>query len=147
MVTQLYYTHTCTGAPASPLNFRNAVEEYHSHFSSVLFAWDSPNDDSLVDYYQYQLMKETDTFTYNTTNTSAVLPDIPYNRNVTFSVTAVNCVGSSVPLRHTVTIGRCINGRGIIVTAIDFKLIFNEKVINFRWKLCLQTSNLSSTQS
>ena len=119
----MHYTIcTLTGRSTSPLNLRNAVEEYHSHFSSVLFAWDSPNDNSLVDYYQYQLIKESDTFTYNTTNTSAVLQEIPYNKNVTFSVTAVNCVGSSVPLRQTITIGRCINSRGIIVTAIDFNI-------------------------
>ena len=98
------------GSPAVPLNIQNVVDEYHSHSSSVLFTWNASNDNSQIDYYQYQLAKEVDIFTYNTTNTSAVLQEIPYNRNVTFSVIAVNCVGSSSPLRKTVNIGRCCCG-------------------------------------
>ena len=95
------------GVPIAPLNLQSMVDKYHSHFSSILFTWNTPSDNSRIDYYQYQLVKEMDSFTYNTTNTSAVLPDIPYNKNVTFSITAVNCVGSSAPLRQTITIGRC----------------------------------------
>ena len=82
------------------------MEEYHNHFSTVLFTWDAPNDNSRIDYYHYQLTNETTVVLYNTTNTSVAISEIPYNRNVTFSLFAVNCVGRSAALSEVVTVGK-----------------------------------------
>ena len=82
------------------------VEDYHSRFSTVLFTWNAPN--SRIDYYQYQLANETSVVTYSTTNTSVTVLGIPYNKNVTFSLFAVNCVGGSGEIREVVNIGKRI---------------------------------------
>ena len=109
------FIHTHAGVSGPPRNLSSAVEEYHSHFSTVLFTWDAPNGNSRIDYYQYQLVNETSVVTYNTTNTSVAVLGILYNRNVTFSLVAVNCVGSSALLTETVNVGKCM-----FLTIIDF---------------------------
>lgn len=84
------------------------VDDYQSHFSTVLFTWDAPSGNSRIDYYHYQLTNETNVIAYNTTNTSVAILGIPYNRNITFSLSAVNCVGGSGEIREVVNIGKCI---------------------------------------
>ena len=104
-----------TGTTGPPQNLRNVVEEYHCHYSTVLFTWDAPNSNSRIDYYQFQLINETSLVVYNTSNTSVAILGIPYNRNVMFSLFAVNCIGSSASLRETVNVGKCM-----FSTIIDF---------------------------
>ena len=98
----------CTGTPTSPLNLQSVVDEYHDHFSTVLFTWDAPNDDSRVDYYDYRVVNETSTVAYNTSNTSVLIFGLVYNKKVTFSVLAGNCIGESAPQMKIVDIGGCI---------------------------------------
>ena len=109
------FIHTHVGVSGPPRNLSSAVEEYHSHFSTVLFTWDAPNGNSRIDYYQYQLINGTSVVVYNTSNTSIAVLGIPYNRNVTFSLFAINCVGSSAPSREIVNVGKCM-----FLTIIDF---------------------------
>ena len=92
----------------SPLNIRNIVDEYHSYFSTVLFTWNAPEDNSHVDYYQYTYQWDDGSVganTNNTSNTSVAISGVPYNKNVTFSVLAGNCIGESVSVLATVNLG------------------------------------------
>ena len=90
----------------SPLNIRNIVDEYHSYFSTVLFTWNSPEDNSRVDYYQYTYqVDDGSVYSANTSNTSVAISGVPYNKNVTFSVLARNCIGESATVLETVNIG------------------------------------------
>ena len=41
----------------------------------------------------------------NTSNTSLAISGVPYNKNVTFSVLAGNCIGESAMALETVNIG------------------------------------------
>ena len=82
------------------------MDEYYDHLSTVHFTWDAPNDDSRVDYYQYQLIDGTSTTSYNTSNTTATISEIAYNNNITFLLLSLNCVGVSSPLIETIQIGR-----------------------------------------
>ena len=93
----------------SPFNIQSVVDEYHDRFSTILFTWNAP-DDSRVDYYQYQVFSESNLIVvYNTSNNSAVISGILYNKNVTFLVLAGNCIGQSTPQMKTVNIGRLYN--------------------------------------
>ena len=94
------------GMPASPTNLRSVVDVYRDYFSTVLFTWDAPNDNSRVDYYQYEVENGTNSLTYNTSNTTAILSEIHYNKNVTFSVFSLNCIGTSSPLSQIIHVGK-----------------------------------------
>ena len=85
------------------------VEENHAYFSSILFTWEVPDDNSRIEYYQFQLMDETTVITHNTTtNTSATVSGIPYNKNVTLLLLAHNCIGNSTPVIKTRFVGMII---------------------------------------
>ena len=95
------------GTPMPPLNLKSVVETYHNHFSTVLFTWDAPDASLRVDYYQYQILSESNMISvYNTSNNSALIPEIVYNKNVTFLVLAGNCIGQSTTQMKTVNISR-----------------------------------------
>ena len=90
----------------SPLNIRNIVDEYHSYFSTVLFTRNAPEDNSHVDYYQYTYqVDDGSVYSANTSNTSVAISGVPYNKNVTFSILAGNCIGESATVLETVNIG------------------------------------------
>ena len=80
------------------------MDVYHAYSSTVLFTWDAPNDNSRVDY-QYEVENGTNSLTYNTSNTTAILPEIDYNKNVTLSVFSLNCIGKSSPVTLTIRVG------------------------------------------
>ena len=82
------------------------MDVYHDYSSTVLFTWNAPNDNSRVDYYQYEVENGTNSLTYNTSNTSAILTEIDYNKNVTFSVFSLNCIGKSSPLIQVLHVGK-----------------------------------------
>lgn len=103
------------------------VKEYHNRFSTVLFTWDAPNDASRINYYQYQLANETTVITYNTTNTSVAVSRIPYNKNITFSLVAVNCVGSSDEIREVVNVGKCTLPIGALL--YDYRKVNSDNII------------------
>ena len=63
---------------------------------TVEVMWEPPSNDSRVDFYQYQLIDNLiEEIVSNTTNTTAVLSGIPYNVNMSFVISAHNCVGAS----------------------------------------------------
>ena len=99
----LDYVFGTAGIPMSPLNVQSVVDEYHNNFSSILFSWDAPEDNSRVDYYQYEVVNGT---SINTSNTSAIISGVPYNENVTFLVLAGNCIGQSTTVLETINVGR-----------------------------------------
>ena len=90
----------------SPLNIQNIVDEYHSYFSTVLFTWNAPEDNSRVDYYQYTYqVVDGSVSASNTSNTSVAISGVPYNKNVNFSILAGNCIGESATVLESVNIG------------------------------------------
>ena len=95
-----------TGTPTPPTNLRSVVDVYHNYFSTVRFIWDAPNDNSRVNYYEYQVENETNSLMYNTSNTTAILSEIFYNKNITFLVFSLNCIGKSSPLIQMIHIGK-----------------------------------------
>ena len=99
------YIFGTPGIPTSPLNVQSVVDEYHNNFSNVLFSWDAPEDNSCVDYHQYQVVNGT---SINTSNTSAIISGVPYNKNITFLVLAGNCIGQSATVLETINVGRSV---------------------------------------
>jgi hypothetical protein len=97
----LYYA----GIPTSPTDLQSVMNGYHEYFTTVLFTWDAPNDNSRVDYYQYEVENGTNSLTYNTSNTTALLSEIHYNKTITFSVFSLNCIGKSSPVIQIIRIG------------------------------------------
>ena len=81
------------------------VEEYLSISSTVDITW---NHDPQVDYYHYELFDQLNesvrTFG-NTSNTSTIIEDVPYNHDILFTLFAVNCVKSS-PITYHINIGK-----------------------------------------
>ena len=72
--------------------------------------WEPPSKDSCVDFYQYQLINNlTEVIVSNTTNTTAVLSGIPYNVNMSFVISAHNCVGASQQATLSININGMFN--------------------------------------
>ena len=87
------------------------VQEYQSISSIVEITWSPPQDlDPQVDYYHYQLIDKLSlslVMDGNTSNTSAILDGLPYNHDLSFSLTAVNCIGRTSPITyHNINIGK-----------------------------------------
>ena len=82
------------------------VNEYANNSSAVVFSWEHPTD-ARIDHYQYQLLSSSFMITNNVSNASIVISSIPYDENVTFSLTVHNCIGRSVSYIHTFIIGKC----------------------------------------
>ena len=104
------YVYICVGTPKSPANISRTTKYYQSSFSIVEITWNPPlNLDPQVDYYHYELiidrLNESVVMDGNTSNTSAILEDIPYNDDLIFSLSAVNCVGRSSPITYNINIG------------------------------------------
>ena len=79
------------------------------NFSTIEVMWEPPSNDSRVDFYQYQLIDNlTEVIVSNTTNTTAVLSGIPYNVNLSFVISAHNCVGASQQVVLNINIGICL---------------------------------------
>ena len=102
--TYILYCHA--GIPTAPTNLQSVVDVYHAYSSTVLFTWDAPSDNSRVDYYQYEVENGTNSLMYNTSNTTAIISEIHYNKNVTFSVFSLNCIGTSSPLIQVIHVGK-----------------------------------------
>ena len=93
--------------PSPPLNLRSRILEYYTNSSTVEVMWEPPSNDSRVDFYQYQLINNlTEVIVSNTANTTAVLSGIPYNVNMSFVISAYNCVGASQPASLVINIGK-----------------------------------------
>jgi hypothetical protein len=74
-------------------------------------SWNSQlKDDPQVYYYNYELTYQSLTgepqlIIGNTSNTSIILDELPYNYNLLFLLSSVNCIGSSSPITYTINIG------------------------------------------
>ena len=93
-------------APTSPVNISHVVNSYHVNYSTAVVSWDPPTGDTLVDYYQYQLITDTEPIhTLNVTDTAFTLSGVSYNENITIVLSAINCAGTSDIIVYTLTIG------------------------------------------
>ena len=98
--------------PLSLQDFEIASKEYHKSFSSVTLVWSpasfNQSQDLVRQIDHYQLVVETEalnntvlaTYWINSIETMITVSTLPYNSNITLSLTAHNCVGDS----QTVTI-------------------------------------------
>ena len=118
----LYILYYHAGIPTAPINLQSIVDVYRAHSSTVLFTWDAPNDNSRVDYYQYEVENGTNSLTYNTSNTTtAILTEIDYNKNVTFSVFSLNCIGKSSPLIQVIHVGKQGRDENLIIKSVSYQ--------------------------
>ena len=87
-----------------------SVNEYANNSSAIIFSWELVTaTDVRVDYYHYQLSSSSLMITNNISNASVVISNIPYNENITFTVSVHNCIGRSASYSHTFIIGKCKN--------------------------------------
>ena len=86
------------------------MNEYANNSSAVIFSWELvlTVTDVRVDYYHYQLSSSSLMIANNISNTLVDISNIPYNENVTFTVTVHNCIGRSASYSHTFIIGKYI---------------------------------------
>ena len=94
--------------PSSPQALINRVLDNNSSVVEVM--WEPPSNDSRVDFYHYQVVGAGAIALYqgDTINTTVtlILPDILYDINITFILSANNCEGRSLPVRFVVNIGK-----------------------------------------
>lgn len=90
-----------TGPPEPPLNLSCVAKEYHENFYSTTLSWVEHNE-GRQDHYTYTVITEDPNgVSFNTTNNSAALYGLPYNKNITVSVSGHNCIGSSPQVNIT----------------------------------------------
>ena len=104
------------GIPNRPSNISSIVREYQSTSSTVEISWNSQtNNDPQVNSYHFQLidrsirLNELLMIVGNTSNTSVILDDLPYNHNLSFTLFVINCVGISPTVAHNINIGMTTN--------------------------------------
>ena len=103
-----YYYRFCTLSWSSKPQKQN-TGVLHKLYCTAEVTWKQPSNDSRVDFYQYQLIDNlTEVIVSNTTNTIAVLSGIPYNVNMSFVISAHNCVGASQQVVLSINIGICL---------------------------------------
>ena len=109
------------GTPPLPFNLTNFIKEYHDSFYSITLSWAATQ--FRVDYYMvtitsHAVMLQNELILahmYNTSNNfqtpdlSVVISNLPYNENITASLSAHSCIGSSLPENITFNIGKFIN--------------------------------------
>ena len=120
-IFSVYILYYHTGIPTAPTSLQSIVDVYHAYYSTVLFTWGAPNDNSRIDYYQYEIENGTNSLVYNTSNTTAILPEIDYNKNATFSVFSLNCIGKSSPLIQVLRVGKQGTRDKNLITKINNK--------------------------
>ena len=97
--------------PYPPQSLKSGVVEYHVNFSTVRVTWEAPNG-SRVDFYHYQLLDnltDAPVQIYNTTKTAVIFPNILYNVNNLFFISAYNCKGESAQASIIINIGKYSN--------------------------------------
>ena len=109
LVIMKVLTTTDSAPSAGPQNLSSRILEYYINYCTAEVAWEPPSNDSRVDFYQYQVIDNlTEVIVSNTTNTTAVLSGIPYNVNMSFVISAHNCVGASQQVVLSINIGICL---------------------------------------
>ena len=95
-------------SPSPPTDFAFISEDYKTNFSSASLSWNSPDDPTQlqVDYYELQVHIQVEleerviiTYNYSKSATMATVTNLPSNVNITFLLTAHNCVGESVAVK------------------------------------------------
>ena len=101
-----------------PQNIKSWVVEYHVNFSTIKITWEPPNG-SRVDIYYYQLLNnvtDVPVQIYNTTETVVIFPNILYNVNNLFFISAYNCKGESAQV--SIVIGKRKHDNSIVELSI-----------------------------
>ena len=92
------------GTPPAPFNLTSFVKEYYDRSYSIMLSWTAVVQ-FRVDYYLITIISGTGTLqnelilAQNTSNNlqtlSTVISNLPYNENITASLSVHNCIGSS----------------------------------------------------
>lgn len=93
-------THFLSEIPSSPTHLTILDEEYYANFSSIVLLWNT-TDGMWVDYFNLLVEVEGVPVTkhyYRRNETMAIISNLPYNVNITFLLTAHNCIGESIPV-------------------------------------------------
>ena len=101
-----------TDVPSPPQVLDITAVAYHGNHSTISVTW--MKNESYIDYYHYQLSYHSaahlNMSVSDTTNTSALITDVPTDENLTLSLTAHNCAGKSSTVIANVNIsGKNIN--------------------------------------
>ena len=122
----MFLMHDIVDTPTNPTNISSMVQEYQSISSTVEITWNPPlNHDPQVDHYHYELIdrsNQSQVMDANTTNTSAILDSLPYNHDLSFSLSAVNCIGKTSPIIYHINIGK-IHAVQCIKATLNFKIL------------------------
>ena len=108
--------------PSSSRDLAITNKEYYKNSSSITLIWNHPDEQSqaaLVDYYQLMIelnegSKINSTlftefvYVYNSTDTMATVSILPYDSNVSLSLTAHNCIGDSAAVTIDYIAGKCM---------------------------------------
>ena len=88
------------------------IQEYQSISSTIEITWNpsfiEPRSSSGL-YYHYELvdgLNELVMIVGNTSNTSTVIEDLPYNHDILFTLSAINCVERSSPSTYHINVGK-----------------------------------------
>ena len=91
-----HYLIHFVGVPHAPQNLIIIKKELSTNFSTITFLWDSGAHNEQIDYYNIEMIWLSKTIdSFNTSNTSASISEVPYNENITVTLTAHNCIGAS----------------------------------------------------
>ena len=98
------YTHI-TDPPEPPLNLTMTVADYYDSGFTMAISWigTEHNEAQLVHYVCHVTSEASNEQTFNTTNNSTVIYNLPYNKNITVYVSGHNCIGGSPQVNATFT--------------------------------------------
>ena len=103
---RLNFTQYCIDAPNTPTGVQVSERVYNSsEFASVTLSWNDPA--GRVDSYNIKIsVGSNNSQQFSVTVPSLNLNQIPYNENVTVSISVVNCVAESEEVNISFVIGK-----------------------------------------
>jgi hypothetical protein len=100
-----YYYYIYIDAPNTPTGVQISEKMYNSsEFVSVTLSWNDPA--GRVDSYKIKTSSFSQKLNFSVTIPSVNLNQIPYNENVTVSISAVNCVAESEEVNISFIVGK-----------------------------------------
>ena len=89
---------------SSPTNVQIIEKEYGENISNVTLVWTPPVDQGRLAHYNVYLQTQTMMEEFQVNVATINLDGLPYNEEITISITAENCFAESEKLNFTFTI-------------------------------------------
>lgn len=102
----IFFLSVSADEPFPPQELKSEIVEHHTNYSTVNVTWASKLNESRVDFYHYQLLDNFTHFVANTSRTAVEL-SIPHDVNISFVISAHNCVGMSPQIALIINLGKC----------------------------------------